>query len=462
MKNTWATGVERLNDRRVLVLGAGISGASAARVLQSLGAAVVVSDVKSREQLGTTAAALAQAGIPLWLGEQSPQQLAGMTLVVLSPGVSMFHPLAVAARRQGIPVISEVELAYHLTAAPIIAVTGTNGKTTTTTLLGEMFKRGGYNVVVGGNIGAALSQHVLDLPTAGVVVAEISSFQLEAVREFKPHIAVILNITPDHLDRHYTLANYRATKEKVFANQQADDFLILNAADPAVRTMADLASSQVLFFSAHAELPEGIFVHDGQLTLRWQGREVAIAPVDSMKIKGRHNIENALAASAAAYLAGVPVAALAQTLAEFPGVEHRIEPVATIDGVDYYNDSKATNPESAIKALEAFPGKIILIAGGHDKHTDLTEFMRLVRQRVEQLILLGEAAERFAQAARQAGVANIYRVSSLAEAVALAHRLGRPGNVVLLSPACSSYDMFTNFEERGRVFKALIAKLQGV
>lgn len=461
MNDVWSTG-EKLKGCRVLVLGAGISGVSAARVLQRLGAAAVVSDVKSRQQLETTAVALAQAGIPLWLGEQNARQLAQTALVVLSPGVSMFHPLAVVARRQGIPVISEVELAYHLTAAPIVAVTGTNGKTTTTTLLGEMFKYGGYHVVVGGNIGAALSQQVLDQPTADAVVAEISSFQLEAVREFKPHIAAILNITPDHLDRHRTMANYRATKEKIFANQGPDDCVLLNAADPAVRSMADLAPGQVMYFSAHGELDEGAFVHDDQLMLRWQGQEVVIASVGAMKIKGRHNIENALAASAAAYLAGVPATVLARTLAEFPGVEHRIEPVATIDDVSYYNDSKATNPESAIKALEAFPGGIVLIAGGHDKHTDLTAFMSLVRQRVAQLILLGEAAARFAREARRAGVVNVHCVSSLADAVELAHRLSRPGQVVLLSPACSSYDMFANFEERGRVFKELVAKLQGV
>lgn len=451
----------QLPGQRVLVLGAGISGIAAARVLQRLGAAVVVSDVKRREQLGAAATALEKEGIPLWLGEQNERQLVGVDLVILSPGVSVFHPLAVAARRRSIPVISEVEMAYRLMPAMFIAVTGTNGKTTTTALLGEMFKHGGRKVVVGGNIGTALSQEVYGISADTTVVAEISSFQLEAVREFRPHIAVILNVTPDHLDRHRTMVNYRATKEKIFANQTREDYLVLNYDDPLVRSMAARAPSQVLFFCARAELAEGIFVHQGMIVLRWQGHETTICSVADIRLKGLHNVENVLAASAAAYLANLAAPVMAETLATFPGVEHRIEPVAVINGVEYYNDSKATNPESAIKALEAFSGNIILIAGGRDKHTDLTAFMALVKERVSHLVLLGEAAARFAQAAREAGVAHIHHVASLREAVALAHKLAEPGCVVLLSPACASYDMFHNFEERGRTFKTLVAELKG-
>ena len=446
-----------LTGKKILVFGAGISGISASAVLQSRGAVVTLADGKDRGHLKATDSLQEIDGkVGLALGRQDEGLLDGMELLILSPGISIHHPLVEAANQRGIPVWSEVELAGRLCQAPIIAVTGTNGKTTTTTLLGEMMKTTYDEVVVGGNIGVALSQEVGQVSRQGRVVAEISSFQLEGVHEFRPHIAVMLNLTPDHIDRHGSFEGYGATKKKLFVLQTKQDFAVLNHDDPWIRAMADRIDSRVFFFSRQSTLAEGAFVADGEIRLRWEGKESRICAISDMKLFGGHNVENALAACGAAYLAGVSPADMAKVLTSFTGVEHRIEPVATINGVPYYNDSKATNPESSIKALEAFTGHIILIAGGRDKNTDLTEFMRLVRERVDGLILIGEAADRFEAAARQQGVTNIFRAPSLEAAVKKARTEAASPQVVLLSPACASYDMFDNYEQRGRVFKELV------
>jgi UDP-N-acetylmuramoylalanine--D-glutamate ligase len=322
-----------------------------------------------------------------------------------------------------------------------------------------MMKTTGKAVFVGGNIGTALSELTVNTHPDDVVVAEVSSFQLEGVISFRPHIAVLLNITPDHLDRHKTLENYQAMKERVFAKQSALDFAVLNYDDERVRAIGAKLTAQVFYFSCREKLAQGIFLDNGQLKIVWQGKELVISAAAALKIPGAHNVENALAASAAAFLAGVKKEEIRQTLINFPGVEHRLELAAKISGVSYYNDSKATNPESAVKALEAFEENIVLIAGGRDKNTDLSQLMSLAAQKTTGLILLGEAAERFAQAAQEHGVKNISQVNSLADAVTLAQKMSVPNSIVLLSPACSSYDMFDNFEERGREFKRLVANL---
>lgn len=447
------------DKKNILVLGAGISGISVAYILRQLGAHVTLSDAKTADAINKDFSELEAAGVVLALGNQNEKLLAGMDYLVMSPGISIYIPLVTAAYGRGITVMSEVEVAYRLSSAPIVAITGTNGKTTTTTLIGEMLKTTGHQVSVGGNIGAALSEQALDTGADGFVVAEISSFQLEGIVKFRPHIAAILNLTPDHLDRHHSMAVYQEMKERIFANQQATDYLILNYDDVAVRAMAERSAGKVFYFSRQQRLETGIFLENGAIRLRWEGKIVDICEVNDIRIKGGHNVENALAACAAAYFAGVEPVNMAEILKAFPGVEHRIEPVAEINGVGYYNDSKATNPESSIKALEAFPGHIILIAGGRDKNTDLTEFMQLVNQRVDHLILLGEAQERFAESAVRHGVKNIHRTASFAEAVTLAHSLAQPPQVVLLSPACASYDMFNNYEERGSIFKDLVSRL---
>jgi UDP-N-acetylmuramoylalanine--D-glutamate ligase len=450
----------QFKNKKILVLGAAISGISVARILAGLGAAVTLSDAKEADKLKHDIAGLAEAGVALALGRQDESLLDGVDILVLSPGVSVYIPLVAAAQQRGIAVMSEIEIAYRLTKAPIIAITGTNGKTTTTTLTGEILKAAGREVVVGGNIGQALSAEVQGVSPHGIVVAEISSFQLEGVSAFKPHIAAILNLTPDHIDRHRDLATYQAMKERVFANQTDRDYLILNFDDPAVRAMAERAPSQVCYFSRRGKLPSGIYVGNGRITLAWLDEILDICALDDLKIPGAHNVENALAACAAAYFAGARPRDMAAVLSSFPGVEHRIEPVETLGGVTWYNDSKATNPESSIKALESFPAHIILIAGGRDKNTDLGEFMSLAREKVDHLILIGEAADRFAEAAARHGVKDIRRAADFPAAVALAHSLARPPQLVLLSPACASYDMFNNYEERGRIFKDLVRRLR--
>lgn len=447
-------------DKKIIVVGAGISGIHVAQVLKKQGADVTLSDSKPIGQSKKDPSFLLDEGIHLAMGNQDSSLLTGVDLIVMSPGVSIYIPFVQEAYARQIPVISEVEVAYQLCPAPILAITGTNGKTTTTTLVGEMLKRHNPHTVVGGNIGQALSKEVEEVDEHGVVVAEISSFQLEAAKEFKPHIAAILNITPDHIDRHKTMENYVAMKERIFNKQSEKDYLILNYDDPILRPMAEKAPSQVCFFSRKEVLKQGIYVKNGQLHISWQGQELQFCPVSALKIPGAHNVENVLAAAAMAYFAGVSIGDIVDVLTSFEGVEHRIEPVTTINGVPYYNDSKATNPESSIKALEAFEGHIILIAGGRDKNTDLTAFMKLAKEKVDHLILLGEAAARFKEAAILQQVKEIHEVGSFEEGVNLAYKIARPPHIVLLSPACASYDMFKSYEERGTVFKKLVRSLQ--
>lgn len=447
-------------NKRFLVLGAGISGVSAANTLIELGAAVTLSDAKPLEKLKEETRNSISKSVHLELGRQDAALLDGQDCLVLSPGISIYHPLVQTAELKGIPVVSEIEVAFQITKAPILAITGTNGKTTTTTLIGEMIKTLKRQTVVGGNIGVALSHEVFGLSPEGVVVAEISSFQLEAIHEFRAHIAAILNMTPDHIDRHRNFETYQAMKERIFHNQQSEDFTVLNYDDPIVRSMKARVPSRVLFFSRKQELDEGVFVSNGMITVKWETQIAEICPITEMRLFGSHNIENALAACAVSYLAGVKPSEMARVLRDFEGVEHRIEPVAKINSVSYYNDSKATNPESSIKALEAFTGHVILIAGGRDKNTDLNEFMTLVREKVDHLILIGEATQRFCEAAQAHGVRDIRRAESFEQAVELAYRLASAPQVVLLSPACASYDMFNNYEERGRLFKHLVHKLE--
>ena len=446
-------------NKTILVLGAGISGIAVAGILKNKGATVILNDAKPAQKIKKDLTSLERSGISLVLGRQDDSLLAGVDYLVVSPGISINLPLIQTARARSIAVMSEIEVAYRLCRAPIVAITGTNGKTTTTTLIGDMLRTTGREIVVGGNIGTALSKEVENLASDGLVVAEISSFQLEGIIDFRPKIAAVLNLTPDHLDRHHSMECYKKTKENIFRNQTPGDYLVLNYDDEQIRDMAERTAAKVMYFSLKQQLRQGVFIRQQNFSIAWEGQFYEICPVADLALKGSHNVENTLAACGVAFLAGAKVADLATVIKNFQGVEHRIEFVAKINDVEYYNDSKATNPESAVKALEAFTGNVILIAGGCDKMTDLTEFAGLIRQKTDQLILLGEAKERFHAAALKAGVANIHTVQSFEEAVALAHCLAKPKQVVLLSPACSSYDMFTNYEERGKAFKNLVRKL---
>lgn len=450
------------NNKKIIVIGAGISGIAAAKLAKKLGASVTLSDNKDISQIKYDLSELKALGVEIVFGRQSIELLKTADYLILSPAVPLHIPLLDEAGRLGIKIISEIEFAWYLAKAPIYAVTGTNGKTTTTTLLGLLMKEIYDEVGVGGNIGVPLCEEVLRIGDKGCTVAEVSSYQLESSHFFNPHIAVVLNVTPDHITRHGSMEVYQKTKEKIFANQSKDDFLVLNYDDPRTRDMAKRANSTVMFFSHEDNLPEGTVAIDGKLVVKWHNEIHDICRIDEMKIKGSHNVENALAAASAAFLAGVSAEQIADVLKTFPGIEHRIEPVKMINDVVYYNDSKATNTDAAIKALETFPGDIVLIAGGHDKKTDLTDFMKLASQRVNKLILLGDASARFKEAAINNGIPSdsIFEVGySMEKAVKLAHQLAHSPQVVLLSPACSSFDMYDGYEERGRDFKKIVNSL---
>ena len=453
--------INYFKDKNVLILGAGISGISVAEVLNSHGANVILSDNKERKDLKSPVHILDNTRIKLSLGKQDESLLDNIDCLILSPGISINMPLVKKALDKQITVMSEIEVAYRLCMAKILAVTGTNGKTTTTTLLGEMVKTTGKKVAVGGNIGVGLSKEVANITADGLVVAEISSYQLEGISTFNPHISMILNITPDHMERHGSLENYQKTKEKIFENQTLSDYTILNYDDPKTREMKNRVQGKVIYFSRKDNLEDidSIFVKNEILTISYNKEITDICHINDIKIRGSHNLENALAASMAAFLIRVKKEDIVNVLKTFEGVEHRIEPTATINGVAYFNDSKATNPESTIKALESFPKNIILIAGGRDKNTNLDEFLQLVKERVDELILLGEAKERFYSEAIKHSIKNIHQVNTFKEAVLLAHKLAKEPQVVLLSPACASFDMFDNYEQRGAEFKKLVKSL---
>lgn len=440
---------------KILVIGAARSGIAAAKILQKRGAQVILSD--SNENLN-----IALCGVEIKLGKQTEELLNGVDKIIVSPAVPIKIPVLKTAAQKNIPIISEVEFAYGLAKSPICAVTGTNGKTTTVTLLGLLLKEKFSKVGVGGNIGVPLSEVALEVGTDGYLAVEISSYQMEATKNFKPHISAILNVTPDHLKRHGSMEVYQAMKEKIFAQQTAEDFLILNYDDERTREMIDRATCKVLYFGRQRELAEGAFVKNNSLVIKFGGKIFNLCTIDELAIKGGHNVENALAASLMAFLAGVEAEKISSVLKTFQGVEHRIEFVRELDGVKYYNDSKATNTDSAIKALETFAGNIILIAGGDDKGTDLTEFLNLVNERVDYLILLGDAAARFKTCALEKNFPadKILEAGySMERAVELAKEISCPPQVVLLSPACASFDMYSDFEERGRDFKRIVHAL---
>lgn len=448
-----------LDGKKVLVIGAGISGFAAARIAKKLGADVTLSDAKPESELKYNFDELRAESIELKFGKQTDDQLDGVDLIIVSPAVPLRIPILQSAIKRSIEVISEVELAFDLARSPICAVTGTNGKTTTVTLLGLLLETAYPKVGVGGNIGVALSEVALEIGEGGCIAAEISSYQMEATKKFRPRVSAILNVTPDHLKRHGSMEVYQAMKERIFAQEEPTDYLVLNYDDERTRGMIERAPCRVFYFSRRKELDEGAFVIDRELVIKFDGRTEKLCSIDELGIKGAHNVENALAASMVAYLAGASCEKMRGVLMSFTGVEHRIEFVRELDGVKYYNDSKATNTDSAIKALDAFDGKIILIAGGDDKGTDLTEFMRLVRSKVDELILVGDAAARFKQSAleNKIPIENIHEAGySMERAVEIARELARADQIVLLSPACASFDMYDGFEARGRDFKRIV------
>ena len=429
------------------------SGIAAAKLLKRLGAEVTLQDMKKREDIAAEVLNLENEGIVLYTGANPDDIACAQDIIVLSPGIPCDLPFILAAEEAGVSVISEVELAYTLTKCPITAITGTNGKTTTTTLTGEIMKAVYGNTAVVGNIGIPYSDEVERLTEKDWVVAEISSFQMEKAKEFTPHISAVLNITPDHLNRHKTMEVYIAMKEKVFEKQTAEDFCILNYGDEACRKMADKTAAKVFFFSSSEKLEEGIYLDGENIEVRWNGINETLINVNDLQILGVHNHENVMAAAAMAICANIPLDTIRSVLKAFGGVEHRIEYVATVDGVDYYNDSKGTNVDASIRAVLAMKKPIVLIGGGYDKCGSFDEWTQLFPGRVKHLVLIGVTAPQVRASAEKFGFTAISDCETFKEAVDLCREKAEDGDCVLLSPACASWGMFDNYEQRGDMFK---------
>jgi UDP-N-acetylmuramoylalanine--D-glutamate ligase len=455
-----------LKGKKVLVVGLGKSGHSAALFLRRLGAHVTVSDMRSAEALGKELPALLDEGIAVETGGHGLLTFRRQDLIVVSPGVPLTTPELQQVRNLGLPITGEVELASRFLKTKILAITGSNGKTTTTTLCGEILKAGGLETQVGGNIGIPVIE-LVEMPenqgehaTNAWSVLEVSSFQLETTETFRPKIAVILNITPDHLDRHGTFENYAMAKEKIFGAQTTEDLLVLNGDDPRVQQAASRAKSQVFWFSRTKMVRQGASVVNGVIAFRAneQASFEPIVPVSDIPLKGAHNVENVLAAVCAARLAGVHAETIATAVRSFRAVEHRLEFVADINGVHYFNDSKATNVDATMKAIAAFSGGVHLILGGKDKNSDYTLLRPLLKERVTAVYTIGAASEKIEREID--GATRIVASKTLAAAVDNASRDAKAGDVVLLAPACASFDQFDSYEHRGRVFKELVAERQ--
>jgi UDP-N-acetylmuramoylalanine--D-glutamate ligase len=446
-----------LEGKKVLVVGLARTGVSVALFCAGYGAMVTATDVKPEAELGEAVAKLRNAGVTLELGAHAPTTLIALDLIVVSPGVPANAPLLTLAREHGISVWSEIELAWRFLRGKLIAITGSNGKTTTTSLVAHILKTANIPTLVGGNIGTPLLARVEASMDTTVTVAEISSFQLETIEAFRPEIGVLLNLTPDHLDRHETFEQYAAAKMRMFENQLERDVAILNADDPEV-TRRMPSRPHIYWFSRQKRVAEGSFLRDDQIIFRRDGSETSLLRREDIPLKGEHNLENVLAACAACYLAGADPASIAAGVKSFQGVEHRLEFVAQVGGVDFYNDSKATNVDATLKAVEAFSGSLIVILGGKDKGSDYTTLCEPLRQRARLVLLIGTAAEKIAS---QLGDAvSVVHASTMERAVEMASERARPGDTVLLAPACASFDQFENYEHRGRVFKELVAKLE--
>ena len=441
----------------ILVAGLGISGAGAFDALARVGAAPAVYDDRDIEKDEPALhAKIASAGAGRYLGGR-PVPDEAWDYVVLSPGVPPQLPFIERAKARGAEVIGELELAFRLGKGMFAAITGTNGKTTTTTLTGEIFKAAGLDAVVTGNIGSSVAEKSVGVDEDAWLITEVSSFQLETTLRFRPKIAALLNLTPDHMDRHRTMEAYAAAKARIFANQGPDDVLVYNADDEMVSSLAGGAASRKLPFSRRAALDAGAFVRGGEIVFAdGGGGLIAVAYADELKIPGLHNLENALAAAAISLAAGIGPDVAGEVLRGFAGVEHRLEFVCCTGGVRYVNDSKGTNPDAAIKAIEAVGKGIVLIAGGYDKDADFTEYIRAAKGRVRKLLLLGATAEKIKGCALSEGFAegDILMVSCMGEAVRAGAGFAAPGDTVLLSPACASWDMYRDYEERGADFKA--------
>lgn len=451
-----------LEGKNILVIGMARSGISAAILCKNKKANVIVQDNKSKEQLVEAIQTFEQFHIPYIIGETPNQQLIEQQdLIILSPGVPTDLDFLQEARKQGIPIWSEIELAFRYCKGKIIGITGTNGKTTTTSLVGHIVRQFQDHTYVVGNIGIPFSECVLEIQEQDIVIVELSSFQLESIDLFKPVISAVLNITPDHLNRHKTFENYISAKKNIFINQKAEDYCIANWDDEVCQKIYQDIPSKVIFFSRMETLNQGIYLDENLILFASDRGIKEICSIHDLKILGAHNLENAMAAAAICIALEIPIANIFQGLSSFTAVEHRIEYVDAIDGVKYYNDSKATNPEAAIKGIEAMEWPIILIGGGMDKGSDFTEWIRFFKNKVKALVVIGETADSIIHTANGNGFNHCHKADSLEEAVKAARNIASKGECVLLSPACASWDMFESYEQRGNLFKRYVENLKG-
>jgi len=432
---------------------------ASALFLQQRGATVTVSDTKPPDQLKEEIPLLLDHGMTVETGGHGERTFRGQDLIVVSPGVPYDAPQLVQARLQGEPVIGEIELAAENLVGSIIAITGSNGKTTTTTLVGEILAAAGVKTLVGGNIGTPAISLVERATPETITVLEVSSFQLETIKTFRPKVAVILNITPDHLDRHRTFDAYVNAKARIFENQQGSDFAVLNEDDETCLKLADVVKAPLFWFSRKKEVGQGAFVSEGRILFRDAHGEAEIMLLSEIPLKGAHNVDNVLAAVCTAALMGCRPDQIRKAVANFKAVEHRIEYVATINGVEYFNDSKATNVDATIKAVESFPKNIHLILGGKDKGSPYTVLRDLLRERVKRVYTIGAAAAKIE--AEIQGSTEVVHAETLENAIKRAHAVAQPGDVVLLAPACASFDQFKSYEHRGRLFKEVVKGLAG-
>lgn len=443
----------------VMVAGSGISGIGAAKMLERCNAKITIYDGNEnlkeddiREKLGGTDAEIV-------IGTLSDSVIDDNELMIISPGIPIDAPFVERVKEKGVPIWGEIELAYQNSYGRLAAITGTNGKTTTTALVGEIMKNTYKDVYVVGNIGTSYADVATDTTDETVTVAEISSFQLESIEAFKPDVSAILNITPDHLNRHYTMDNYASVKMKIAQNQNSDGVCVLNYDDEILNRRHGEIGAKIVFYSSRSELKEGVFLKEDEIVLRLDGKEENICKTGEMKLVGIHNVENVMAAVAISYYMGAPVEVIRNTIKEFKAVEHRIEYVLERDGVIYYNDSKGTNTDASIKAIEAMTRPTILIAGGYDKGCEFDDWVMKFEGTVKRLILIGATKDKIAKTAEKYNYRNVIMAKDLEEAVKIAEQETVNGDAVLLSPACASWDMFNSYEERGRMFKEFVRNL---
>ncbi|MCI7300268.1 UDP-N-acetylmuramoyl-L-alanine--D-glutamate ligase [Ihubacter massiliensis] len=455
------TNLDNIRNKNVLVIGLGRSGKAAVQAALKLGAKVYVQDSKCVEEVDPQLLAFLEGRAVTCCFGQNPEDMSIFDMLILSPGVSPELDFIREARDKGAEIIGELEIAYRIGHGNYIAITGTNGKTTTTTLVGEIFEKAKKKTYVVGNIGVAVISKALTAEENSWLVTETSSFQLETTRYFKPVVSAILNLTPDHMDRHKTMENYGNAKAKIFENQDESQHLVINYDDKACFALAEHCKAKVVPFSRMEKLDFGAFVEDGRIVIRDEDGQVhPFCRTDELIIPGSHNLENALAAAAIAYFAGIEPDVITQGLKEFQGVEHRIEYCGQVDGVRFVNDSKGTNPDASIKAVEAIDGGIVLIAGGYDKGSSYEELIKAFNGKVKHMVLLGKTAEKIKETGEKLGFTSSIIVKDMEECVKEGFRLAEPGDTVLLSPACASWDMYTSFEQRGEHFKNCVARLE--